>query len=152
MRMPNSDDLAGVLVRPLQVLRTRPHNTIDRLRAYEGLTPEELFPEPNRIPRVRSRPRWSLPGFDNEDLFFGSLHEPVERRFAEHYHSRSRRFQTVYARRIRPRGTEGRPRLLYIHGGGNSIGTAGMRDYHGSATAKKCAARRIKSCALRCLI
>jgi hypothetical protein len=116
MRMPNSDDLAGVLVRPLQVLRTRPHNTINRLRAYEGLRPEELFPEPNRIPRVRSRPRWSLPGFDNEDLFFGSLHEPVERRFAEHYHSRSRRFQTVYARRIRPRGTEGRPRLLYIHG------------------------------------
>jgi pimeloyl-ACP methyl ester carboxylesterase len=114
--LPNFDDLTGVLVRPLQFFRSRPHNTIDRLVAYEGLSCEELFPAPGRIPRVRSRPRWSLPGFRNEDLFFASLHEPIEPRFAEHYHSRSRRIQTVYARRIRPRGTEGAPRLLYIHG------------------------------------
>ena len=114
--MPNIDDVTGILVRPLQLLRTRPHNTIDRLSVYEGLSRDELFPAPSKLPRVRSRQRWSLPGFENEDLFFASLHEPIEPRFAEHYHSRSRRFHTVYARRIRPRGTEGRPRLLYIHG------------------------------------
>ncbi len=105
-----------MLVRPLQLLRSRPHNTIDRLSAYRGLSIDELFPAPSRLPRVRSRERWSLPGFHNEDLFFSSLHEPVEPRFAEHYHARSRRYHTVYARRIRPAGTEGRPRLLYIHG------------------------------------
>ncbi len=114
--MPNIDDLAGALVRPLQLLRSRPHNTMDRLSAYDGLGRDELFPAPNRLPRLRSRRRWSLPGFDNEDLFFASLHEPIEPLFAKHYHARSRRYQTVYARRIHPRGTEGRPRLLYIHG------------------------------------
>ncbi len=114
--MPNLDDVTGVLVRPLQLFRTRAKNTIDRLTAYEGLGMNVLFPAPDRLPRVRRRPRWSLPGFENEDLFFSSLHEPIEPHFAEHYHSRSRRFHTVYARRIRPKGTEGRPRLLYIHG------------------------------------
>jgi pimeloyl-ACP methyl ester carboxylesterase len=110
------DDLTGVLVRPIQLFRSRPHNTIDRLSAYEGLDLAELFPEPERLPRVRSRTRWSLPGFDNEDLFFSSLHDPIEPRFKERYHARSRRFHTVYARRVRPKGTEDRPRLLYIHG------------------------------------
>lgn len=114
--MPNLDDLTGVLVRPLQLLRTRPHNTIDLLSAYEGLGKEELFPAPETLPRVRSRVRLALPGFVNEDLFFASMHEPIEPQFAKHYHSRSRRFHTVYARRIRPREAVGRPRLLYIHG------------------------------------
>jgi pimeloyl-ACP methyl ester carboxylesterase len=108
--------MAGVLVRPLQLLRSRPRNTLDRLRAYEGLSREELFPAPDRIPRVRTRRRWSLPGFENEDLWFDSLHDPIEPLFNEHYHSRNRRIQTVYAKRIRPKGTSGRPRLLYIHG------------------------------------
>lgn len=116
MGVPNLDDVAGVLVRPLQLLRSRPHNTIDRLSAYRGIGLDDLFPAPERLPRVRSRERSSLPGFHNEDLFFASLHQPIEPLFAKHYHARSRRFQTVYARRIRPRGTEGRPRLLYIHG------------------------------------
>ncbi len=116
MHLPNLDDVTGVLVRPLQLLRTRPHDTIDRISAYEGLRPNELFPTPETLPRVRSRARWSLPGFDNEDLFFASTYEPIEPAFAKHYHARSRSFQTVYARRIRPKGTEGRPRLLYIHG------------------------------------
>ena len=114
--MPNLDDATGVLVRPLQLLRTRPHDTLGRLCAYERLSKDELFPPPETLPRVRSRARWSLPGFNNEDLFFASMYEPLEPAFARHYHSRSRRFQTVYARRIRPRATEGRPRLLYIHG------------------------------------
>lgn len=114
--MPNLDDMAGVLVRPLQLLRSNPRNTLDRLRAYESLAPETLFPAPDRLPRVRRRRRRSLPGFENEDLSFASLHEPIETRFRDYYHARSRRIQTVYARRIRPNGTEGRPRLLYIHG------------------------------------
>ena len=108
--------MAGVLVRPLQLLRSRPRNTLDRLRAYEGVSREELFPAPDRIPRVRTSRRRSLPGFENEDLSFGSLHDPIEPLFNEHYHSRKRRIQTVYAKRIRPKGTSGRPRLLYIHG------------------------------------
>jgi pimeloyl-ACP methyl ester carboxylesterase len=114
--LPNLDDVTGVLVRPLQLLRSHPRNTLDRLSAYEGLSREELFPAPHRLPRVRTRPRWSLPGFENEDLSFASLHEPIEPLFNQHYHARSRRIQTVYARRIRPNGTAGRPRLLYIHG------------------------------------
>lgn len=114
--MANLDDVAGVLVRPLQVLRSRPRNTLDRLGAYEGLRQDQLFPAPERLPRVRTRPRFSLPGFENEDLSFASLHEPIEPLFKEHYHARSRRIQTVYARRIKPNGTEERPRILYIHG------------------------------------
>ena len=116
MVLPNLDDMAGLLVRPLQLLRSRPRNTLDRLTAYEGLSRDELFPRPDRLPRVRTRRRWALPGFQNEDLWFGSLHEPIEPLFKEHYHARSRRIQTVYAKRIKPNGTEGRPRLLYIHG------------------------------------
>lgn len=114
--MPNLDDVAGLLVRPLQLLRGQPRNTLDRLAAYDGVPRAELFPAPDRLPRVRTRERWSLPGFENEDLSFASLHEPIEPLFNEHYHARSRRIQTVYARRIRPKGSEGRPRLLYIHG------------------------------------
>lgn len=108
--------MTGVLVRPLQLLRSRPHNTLDRLTAYEGVTRDELYPMPDRIPRVRTRRRWSLPGFENEDLSFASLHEPIEPLFNAHYHARSRRIQTVYARRIKPNGTTERPRILYIHG------------------------------------
>jgi len=108
--------MAGILVRPLQLLRSAPRNTLDRLSAYDNLTREELFPAPTRLPRVRTRPRRSLLGFENEDICFASLHDPIETRFREHYHARSRRIQTVYARRIRPNGVSGRPRLLYIHG------------------------------------
>jgi dienelactone hydrolase len=114
--LPNLDDVTGLLVRPLQLMRTRPLNTLDRLSTYEALSRDTLFPAPDKLPRVRSRRRWSLPGFENEDLFFNSLYEPIEPRFAEHYHGRSRRFQTVYARRIRPQESKGGPRLLYIHG------------------------------------
>jgi hypothetical protein len=76
--------MTGVLVRPLQLLRSRPRNTLDRLNVYEGLTRDELFPAPDRLPRVRTRERWSMPGFHNEDLWFGSLHEPIEPLFKVH--------------------------------------------------------------------
>lgn len=114
--MPYLDEVTGVLVRPLQLLRSRPRNTLDRLYAYEGLTSQQLFPAPDRVPRVRTRPRWSLRGFESEDLSFPSLHDPIEPRFKAYYHERSRRIQTVYARRIRPLATTRRARLLYIHG------------------------------------
>lgn len=114
--MPNLDDMTGMLVRPLQALRTRPLNTIERLHAYEGLSRDALFPPPGRLPRVRRRRRWALPGFENEDLSFASLHDPIERLFREHYHERTRRIHTVYARRIRPTGTRRGARILYIHG------------------------------------
>ncbi len=114
--MANLDDVAGALVRPLQLLRTRPHDTIERLTAYEGLGKEQLYPAPVALPEVRVKPRWSPPGFENQDLRFRSLYEPIEPRFREHYHARRRRIQTVYAKRVRPRSARGRPRLLYIHG------------------------------------
>jgi pimeloyl-ACP methyl ester carboxylesterase len=108
--------MTGMLVRPLQVLRTRPRNTLERLHTYEGLSCDTLFPAPDRLPRVRRHRRWALPGFENEDLSFASLHDPIDRFFREHYHERTRRIHTVYARRIRPAGSAGRPRILYIHG------------------------------------
>jgi len=110
------DEMTGAFVRPLQLLRARPRNTLDRLHAYEGLTREELFPPPDRTPRVRTRSRWSLPGFESEDLTFASLHDPIEPRFKAYYHERTRRIQTVYARRVRPAKVTRRARLLYIHG------------------------------------
>lgn len=114
--MPNLDDIAGTLVRPLQLLRGRPRNTLGRLVVYEGLGREVLFPAPDRLPVVRRRNRWSLRGLDSEDLRFASLHDPIEPLFKAHYHARQRRIQTVYARRLRPKTAMGRPRLLYIHG------------------------------------
>lgn len=114
--LPNLDDMTGMLVRPLQALRAPPLNTIEHLVAYDGVCRKELFPPPGRLPRLRKKSRWSLPGFDNEDLTFASLHDPIEPIFRAYYHERVRRIQTVYARRIRPVGTEGRPRILYIHG------------------------------------
>ena len=114
--VPHPDDITGMLARLPQLLRSRPLNTLDRLIAYDGKTWEELFPTPTTLPEVRSRRRWKLPGAQSEDLVFDSLYEPIEPSFAHHYHRRRRRIQTVYARRIRPTRSGGRPRLIYIHG------------------------------------
>ena len=77
---------------------------------------DELFPAPQTVPRVHSRKRWRFGGILSEDLTWKSLHEPIEPHFRRHYHARRRRIHTVYARRIRPDTSVGRPRLLYIHG------------------------------------
>jgi len=114
--VPHLDDITGKVVRLPQLLRSRPQNTIDRLGAYEGLTKEDLFPTPVDLPKVHTQKRWRLPGVESEDLIFDSLYEPIEPHFRKHYHRRRRRIQTVYARRIRPDNTSGRPRVLYIHG------------------------------------
>jgi dienelactone hydrolase len=108
--------VTGALARVAQILRPRPHDTGDRLACYEGRPPEELFPAPDRVPRVVRRRRWRVPGMTSEDLVFPSLHEPLEPGFRRHYHRRRRRIHTVYARRIAPVSAGARPRLLYIHG------------------------------------
>ena len=77
---------------------------------------EALFPAPTELPAVRSQPRWKLAGVESEDLIFPSLYEPIEPQFASHYHRRRRRIQTVYARRLRPKNSAARPRLIYVHG------------------------------------
>lgn len=110
------DDLTGLLARVIQTLRPAPPNTLDRIGVYESQTLETLFPAPRRVPAIQPRTRWRLPGLLGEDLSFASLHDPLEPAFRRYYRARRRRNQTVYARRIRPAGTQQRPRLLYIHG------------------------------------
>ena len=53
-----------------------------------------------------------------ELLVFESGFEPIEPRFRDRYyaHRDYRPLHTVYARRLRPPGSEGRPRLVYLHG------------------------------------
>jgi len=114
--LPHPDRITGALARLAQVLRPSPRNTLDRLGAYEGLAPEVLFPAPPGVPDVRRSQRWRVPGMKSEDLRFRSAHEPIEPEFRSYYAARTRRIQTVTARRIRPAGARGRPRLLYIHG------------------------------------
>jgi dienelactone hydrolase len=114
--VPHLDDVTGVLARVAQLVRPRVPDTLDRLVCYEGLPPERLFPAPERVPPVRQRRRWRLPGLVSEDLSFPSLHDPLEPEFRRHYHRRRRRIHTVYARRITPASGHARPRLLYIHG------------------------------------
>jgi pimeloyl-ACP methyl ester carboxylesterase len=110
------DAVTGALARIAQLVRPRVRNTLDDLGAYEGRTIEELFPAPRELPAVRWSPRWRVPGLESEQLSFPSQHDPLEPKFRDYYHARRRRIQTVTARRIRPAGARGRPRLLYIHG------------------------------------
>ncbi|MDJ0865713.1 MAG: alpha/beta hydrolase family protein [Myxococcota bacterium] len=114
--MPHLDDVTGALARVPALFRGRVRNTLDRLEAYEGVGIEAMFPAPAAVPDVRRRLRWQLPGLVSEDLRFRSLHDPLEPAFRRHYRARRRRIHTVYARRIRPAGARGRPRLLYLHG------------------------------------
>lgn len=110
------DDVLGSLAGLARWVRSPVRNTLDRLSAYEGVPLNELFPAPTGLPAVRWRPRWRLPGMESEELAFPSQHEPLEPHFRRHYHARRRRIHTVTARRIRPAGVRGRPRLLYLHG------------------------------------
>jgi pimeloyl-ACP methyl ester carboxylesterase len=110
------DEVAGALARVLQMLRPKARNTLDRLGVYEGKSLGAIFPAPRRVPRVERQTRWRLPGLVSEDLSFRSLHEPLEAVFRRYYEARPRRNHTVYARSVRPANSQGRPRLLYIHG------------------------------------
>jgi pimeloyl-ACP methyl ester carboxylesterase len=116
-RLPHLDDLAGMAAGLAQRLAPRARNTIDELRPYEALGVDGLFPPPARVPTdVRVRRRWALPGMVSEDISFSSQHEPLDASFRRRYERDDAEAHTVWARRLRPAGSEGRPRLLYIHG------------------------------------
>jgi pimeloyl-ACP methyl ester carboxylesterase len=114
---PSLDDLAGVVAGLAQRLGPRSHDTTAALAHYEGKDLETLFPAPPAIPSdVRVRRRWTLAGVESEDLSFRSLHEPLDPDFRQRYGRDYPEIHTVWARRVRPAGTSGRPRLLYLHG------------------------------------
>lgn len=111
------DDLTGVFVdAALQLLGPRAIDTRAELAAYEGLPLDVLFPPPASVPRVRVARRWGVPGMESEDLEFTSAHEPIAPGYAGRVGSAYGRNRVVWARRIRPAGSAGRPRLLYLHG------------------------------------
>ncbi len=112
----HADVLAGHFAGLLDFVAPPTRNTLAGLEVYEGLPLRELFPAPRALPSVRVRRRWSTPVVSGEDLVFSSSHVPLEPEFAQRYESEARENHTVYARRIRPWGSAGRPRLLYLHG------------------------------------
>lgn len=78
-------------------------NTLADLDTYRDLPADEIFPAPQRTPRVKIASRWQLPGLLSEDLLFSSQHEPLEPKFRRRYREQYRETHLVYARRIRPR-------------------------------------------------
>jgi hypothetical protein len=115
--LPHPDDLAGTLAGLAHRLAPRSRNTIPALRQYESLDLEALFPEPpGAATDVRVSRRWTLPGMRSEDISFPSQHEPLDESFRRRYQRDYVESHTVWARRLRPSGSEARPRLLYIHG------------------------------------
>jgi len=108
--------VTGALSELLQFGAHAVTNTLDGLDAYAARPVEELFPAPQRVPKMTVRTRWRLPGLVSEDLVFRSLHVPIEPRFRRRYLQHYRETHQVYARRIRPAAARRRPRLLYLHG------------------------------------
>jgi dienelactone hydrolase len=107
----------GVLAGMLHRLAPPPvENTVPDLPAYERCTLEEMFPAPGRVPVVEVRRRWSALGLESDDIWFPSLHRPIEPHFARRYR-RYRANHTVWGRWVRPvRRAAQRPRLVYLHG------------------------------------
>lgn len=116
LALPHPDAITGALSEVLQWIAGPTRNSLARLESYRGVALADFFGDPGPPARVDTRRRWALPGVVSEDLVFPSRYEPLEPGFREVYRSRYRASHTVYARRIRPRGSEGRPRLLYLHG------------------------------------
>jgi len=98
--LPHPDRITGALARLANFLRPKPHNTLDRLGAYEGLSREALFPAPPEVPEVQRSHRWRVAGMESEDLRFRSQHEPIEPKFRRYYTARRRRIHTATARRL----------------------------------------------------
>jgi acetyl esterase/lipase len=114
---PHLDDLAGLFAGVIQRLARPCEDTrADAEAALPRPAREVLFPAPAVLPVARVRRRWLVPGLGSEDVVFPSLHEPIEPRFRERYERDYPEVKTVYARRVRPAGSEPRPRLLYLHG------------------------------------
>ncbi|MBX3024805.1 alpha/beta hydrolase family protein [bacterium] len=110
------DVLVGSLSTMLRYVAQPVQNTLGDLDVYTGRPLEELFPSPRRLPRMTVRERWRLLGMVSEDLVFRSLHRPLEPKFRRRYLADYPEAHDVYARRLRPAGSERRPRLLYLHG------------------------------------
>ncbi len=115
-RLAHPDAITGHLSSALHRIAHASENTLAELDAYTAQPAARLFPAPTALPRAHVRQRWQLPGIVSEDIVFESLHEPLEPRFRERYAREYRENHTVYARRIRPSRSRGRPRLLYLHG------------------------------------
>jgi pimeloyl-ACP methyl ester carboxylesterase len=114
--LPHPDDATGALSQILQRFAETTPNTLADLDVYRRMPRDALFPAPQGVPAARVTTRWRLPGLVSEDVVFPSLHEPIEPRFRQRYLAEYAETHTVYARRIRPAGARGRPRLLYLHG------------------------------------
>lgn len=114
--LPHADLVTGALSEVLQYVARPVSNTLADLHVYGGRPLAALFPAPRQVPQMTVRRRWRLPGLISEDLVFRSLHVPIEPKFRRRYLEQYRETHLVYARRIRPAGTERRPRVLYLHG------------------------------------
>ena len=114
--LPHPDEVTGALSGILQFLAAPTRNTLADLDVYRGLPLEALFPAPSATPDARVTTRWRIPGAVSEDIVFPSQHEPIEPGFRQRYLTEYPEIHTVYARRIRPAGVHGRPRLVYLHG------------------------------------
>jgi pimeloyl-ACP methyl ester carboxylesterase len=110
------DLVIGGLTELLQVVANPVANTLADAGSYVGRPLEELFPAPAAMPAVTVTARWRVGNLLSEDLAFPSLHVPLEPKFSRRYLRDYRETRHVYARRIRPAATRGRPRLLYLHG------------------------------------
>ena len=115
--LPHPDELVGALSGVAHALRPRSRNTTEALRSYEGMDVGDLFAAPAAPPRdVRVRRRWRLGSLLSEDVSFPSPYQPIDAGFRARYERSYVESHTVWARRLRPAGAEGRPRLLYLHG------------------------------------
>jgi hypothetical protein len=115
-RALHPDLVIGGLSELLQGVANPVSNTLADASIYAGRPLGELFPAPERLPKVTVTERWRLPGLVSEDLVFRSLHVPIETKFRKRYVAQYPETHLVYARRIRPVSARRRPRLLYLHG------------------------------------
>ncbi len=116
LELPHADDVMGSLSLIGKAVSAPVDNTLADLDVYRGISQKELFPGPGRAPRVRCDERWRIGGVVSEDLTFESPHRCIEPKFQQRYDRDYVANHTVYARRIRPEGGSGRPRLVYLHG------------------------------------
>lgn len=112
----NLDRVTGLVVDILQRINRPVPYSLDRLETYWGKNIHEIFPTPPDTPQTRNRKRWKLGRTRSDDIQFSSTYTPLDPVFSEQYKHQYEECHTVFAKRIRPPGSEGRPRLIYIHG------------------------------------
>lgn len=116
LELPHADDVVGTLSLIGKAVSLPVENTLADLDVYRGLSRDELFPAPARVPRVSVSQRWEMAGVVSEDLVFKSPHRAIDPKFRRRAKRDYVANQTVYARRVRPAGKRPRPRLMYLHG------------------------------------